>query len=73
MTKEVFTAFDGQYAGGLWDSIVAGGSWGRSAYSIIRSTELKRVRREKPRREEDLLEIELQVSPEAACPVQVFA
>jgi hypothetical protein len=31
---------EGQYAGGRFDSMMAGGSWGRSRYSTTRSTEL---------------------------------
>lgn len=31
---------EGQYAGGRFDSMTAGGSWGRSRYSTTRSTEL---------------------------------
>ena len=33
---------EGQYAGGLLDSIVAGGSCGSDRYSTTRSTELSR-------------------------------
>ena len=34
---------DGQYAGGRFDSMIAGGSCGRSRYSTTRSTELQQV------------------------------
>jgi hypothetical protein len=40
LTRALLLALDGQYAGGRFDSMIAGGSCGRSKYSTTRSTEL---------------------------------
>lgn len=60
---------EGQYAGGLWDSMIAGGSCGRSVYSMILSTELKADKRRTASDEGHLLEIELEPSPKPASPI----
>ena len=40
LIKGFALVLEGQYAGGRLDSMMAGGSWGRSRYSTTRSTEL---------------------------------